>query len=276
MGEIHVENDKKLFPKRVEFVSRHENELVYGAKTRDIKEWAQEIHDWKPTQDSAFMPYEEINARGERVLCRTENFVDVHRGFNDLLRSEKLLNILAQLSGEPMLLFKEKINYKLSGSGGFAPHIDAVAYTHVKNIKHLTILLAVDETNMKNGGLEVVDGSNAMDIPINEKDHCISQDWVKEQIWTPAELEPGQLLIFGSYLAHRSGVNASSGSRKAIYATYNCAKEGDLRKAYYEDRARLWPATHKRKEGESYAEGSLRYGFGSPMLSVESGRQLVF
>jgi hypothetical protein len=55
-----------------------------------------------------------------------------------------------------MLLFKEKINYKLAGSGGFSPHTDATAYTHVKNIKRLSVLIAGDATNMLNGGLEVV------------------------------------------------------------------------------------------------------------------------
>ena len=75
--------------------------------------------------------------------------------------------------------------------GGFAPHVDAVAYTHVKMIKHLTILLAVDTSNMTNGGLEVVDGSHMMQVPVNETDHCIEPGWVKSQIWTPAELEPG-------------------------------------------------------------------------------------
>lgn len=43
------------------------------------------------------------------------------------------------------------VNYKLPLAGGFAPHIDSTAYTHVKNIKHLTILLAVDDSNMSNG-----------------------------------------------------------------------------------------------------------------------------
>ncbi|KAG2016929.1 hypothetical protein GB937_005831 [Aspergillus fischeri] len=64
-----------------------------------------------------------------------------------------------------MLLFKEKINYKLAGSGGFDPHIDANAYTHVKDIKHLTIPAAVDEMNAENGGLEVVDGSHLIGHP---------------------------------------------------------------------------------------------------------------
>ena len=86
-------------------------------------------------------------------------------------------------------------------------------------------------------------------------------------------LHPGQLLVFGSYLAHRSGANTSDTDRKAIYATYNCQTEGDLHDAYYEDRAKMWPPTHKRQQGERYEEGALRYGYGSPMLSVDLGRQ---
>ena len=85
----------------------------------------------------------------------------------------------------------------------------------------------------------------------------------------------GELLVFGSYLAHRSGANNSSWDRKAIYATYNCKSEGDLHDAYYEDRAKLWPPTHKRKAGEKYEKGALRYGFGSPMLSVDLGKQFA-
>jgi 2-aminoethylphosphonate dioxygenase len=139
-----------------------------------------------------------VNSRDERVLCRTENYVDCHEGFNKLLRGKRLLGLLEELSGEPMLLFKEKINYKLSGSGGFAPHIDAVAYTHIKDVKHLTILLAVDESNMKNGGLEVVDGSHDMDIPINEEDHCIEPAWVDSQQWTPVRLAAGSYIATGS------------------------------------------------------------------------------
>lgn len=78
----------------------------------------------------------------------------------------------------------------------------------------------------------------------------------------------GDVLVFGSYLAHRSGINTSSNDRRAIYATYNCASEGDLHDEYYTDRQKLWPATHMQKEGESYAEGRTRYAFGTPMLTV--------
>lgn len=76
--------------------------------------------------------------------------------------------------------------------GGFDPHIDATAYTHVKEIKHLTILLSIDESSMTNGGLEVVDGSHDMHIPIDRTDNCIDSAWVKNQKWTPVELQPGK------------------------------------------------------------------------------------
>lgn len=82
-------------------------------------------------------------------------------------------------------------------------------------------------------------------------------------------------MVFGSYLAHRSGANTSSKDRRAIYATYNCKAEGDLHDSYYEDRRKLWPATHMRKEGEKYEEGRLRYGYGSPMLTIEGQPQPV-
>jgi ectoine hydroxylase-related dioxygenase (phytanoyl-CoA dioxygenase family) len=64
----------------------------------------------------------------------------------------------------------------------------------VKNIKHLTILIAVDESNMSNGGLEVVEGSHLMDVPIAKKDNCIEPTWVKDHTWLPVELEAGMHL----------------------------------------------------------------------------------
>lgn len=180
-------------------------------EARILQQWAQEVHDLPRTPGVPWMPYEEVNGQGDRVLCRTENFVNSHQGFDSFLRGHRALSTLQQLAGEEMLLFKEKINYKLAGSGksrknlqpsliiflpdstgGFDPHIDANAYTHVRNIKHLTILAAVDIMNATNGGLEVVDGSHRMEIPLG-KDRCIEPTWVNGHTWTPCDLEPGKL-----------------------------------------------------------------------------------
>jgi hypothetical protein len=61
----------------------------------------------------------------------------------------------------------------------------------VKDIKHLTILIAVDAADMSNGGLEVVKGSHKMDVPINPTDNCLEKSWVAGQTWTSVALEAG-------------------------------------------------------------------------------------
>lgn len=249
-------------------------DLLTPAETVELQSWAQEVHDWPNDGNSPWMAYAEINAQGKQVLCRTENYAASHPGLNSLLRGPKLMGILRQLSGEDMVLFKEKINYKLAGSGGFAAHIDSTAYTHVKKIQHLAILLAVDPSDALNGGLEVVPGSHKMTVPIGD-DNCIPKSWINQQSWAAANLSAGQVLIFGSYLAHRSGANTSERDRKALYATYNVAREGDLHDEYYARRKVEYPPTHLRKPGEKFEEGAMRYGYGSPMLSVDLGHQLA-
>jgi ectoine hydroxylase-related dioxygenase (phytanoyl-CoA dioxygenase family) len=79
--------------------------------------------------------------------------------------------------------------------GGFDPHFDANAYTHVKNIKHLTILAAVDAMTSENGGLEVVEGSHLQAVPLGS-DRCIEPAWVDCHTWVPCDLQPGLLLTF--------------------------------------------------------------------------------
>jgi hypothetical protein len=92
-----------------QFLAPGESELLH--------QWAQEVHDLPCTPDTPWMPYEEVNSDGKRVLCRTENFANSHAGFDGLLRGQRVMSVLQQLAGEEMLLFKEKINYKLAGSG---------------------------------------------------------------------------------------------------------------------------------------------------------------
>jgi hypothetical protein len=89
-------------------------DILNDQEATNLGQWAQEIHDLPRTAETPWMPYEEINAAGKRVLCRTENYANYHAHFNGLLRGSKMLSILGQLAGEDMLLFKEKskLDYK--------------------------------------------------------------------------------------------------------------------------------------------------------------------
>jgi ectoine hydroxylase-related dioxygenase (phytanoyl-CoA dioxygenase family) len=69
-------------------------------------------------------------------------------------------------------------------------------------------------------------------------DGCIAPDVVAALEWQPVPVERGQVLWFHSRTPHRSGPNDSAVPRRALYPTYNAAREGDLRAAYYEQKAR--------------------------------------
>jgi len=199
------------------------------------------------------------------VPALTSDYANYHKGFGSLFRGERLTGILSELMGERAVLFKEKINYKeAGGSGGFDAHIDASAYNHAGAVKHQTFLMAVNDMDMSNGCLEVVPGSHKMTIPL-APNRCIDPTWESQQTWVPVPMPAGALLVFGSYLAHRSGPNSSPRPRYAIYATYNGISEGDKHDSYYAHRRKVWPPTSERVPGVDYTEGALTYGYGSPM-----------
>ena len=224
------------------FLVLHANEhnLVQSS---NLQKWTCEVKNL-PREKGKWMPYDEITPTGERQLMRTENFADYHPGFSALLHGTALRNILAQLTRDEMLLFKDKINYKLPGGNGFQAHLDAPAYDHIGQIEHTTANLAVDPATIANGCVEVVPGSHRMDVELVDGGR-ISPAWEKAHEWMPVELESGDLLIFGSHLAHRSAPNKTSKPRASVYATYHMVCDGrDLRARYYVDRRENFPPDH--------------------------------
>jgi hypothetical protein len=208
-----------------------------------LKQWANEVQAL-PREKGKWMPYDEITSTGERMLMRTEHFVDFRSGFSSLLNGNALTGILAQLTRDDMLLFKEKINYKMPGGSGFAAHLDALAYDHMGEIEHTTANLAVDAATLANGCVEVVPGSHKMEVELS-RGGSISEAWEAKNERIPVELAPGDLLMFGSHLAHRSGPNKTDTQRASVYATYHMASDDkDSRSRYYADRRENFPPDH--------------------------------
>jgi hypothetical protein len=255
-----------------------------------LHQWTDQVRNL-PRENERWMPYDEITADGERQIMRTENFVDFHEGFSSLLHGEALTGLLAQLTKDDVRLFKDKINYKLAGGSGFGAHLDAPAYDHIGEIEHTTANLAVDAANIANGCIEVVPGSHKTDVELVGGTGQISPSWEAQATWIPVELEEGDLLIFGSHLAHRSKMNTTSTPRASVYATYYNISDGqDLRKRYYEDRRLNFPPDHgmillvcmmwhsapltnefhaERVPGRDYSAGVKRYAFAAPFTSID-------
>ena len=194
-----------------------------------VVRWVEEVAAW-PDDDGAWLHHRELTDGGPQ-LCRTENFVPFHAGLRALLTSGSMLATASALLGEPAVLYKEKINYKLPGGAGYAPHQDAPAYRFVDT--HVSCMVAVDDALLDNGCLEVVSGRHQALLPVDDVG-CIRADVVAGMTWAPVEVKAGDTLWFHSRTPHRSGPNFGPTPRRALYPTYNALAEGDLRAAYYE------------------------------------------
>ena len=112
------------------------------------------------------------------------------------------------LLGEPAVLYKDKLNYKLPGGAGYAAHQDAPAYRFVE--VHVSCMVAVDDAGQANGCLEVVSGAHDRLWPTDDAG-CIRADVVDAMEWEPVPVRAGDTLWFHSRTPHRSGPNSRPG-----------------------------------------------------------------
>jgi ectoine hydroxylase-related dioxygenase (phytanoyl-CoA dioxygenase family) len=98
----------------------------------------------------------------------------------------------------------------------------------------------------------------------------IKPEWEAAHEWISIPLEAGDMLIFGSHLAHRSAENRTEKSRLSLYATFHSKSDGlDLRERYYKHRIENFPPEHERVEGKDYSAGYKTYGFAAPFTRMD-------
>jgi len=222
---------------------------------RDLTRWVQEIEAWAAQDGPGIHHFEQTDA-GPRI-ARSEDFDPHHAGLSEFMRRGVVSDVLASLFGEPAVLFKEKINYKYPGGGGFAPHQDAPAYRFVDH--HVSCMVPVDPATIESGCLWFAPGHREGILP-NDAGR-LRADWVRGASWEPVEAQPGDLVFFDSYAPHKSDTNRSAAPRRLIYLTYNAASKGDLRDVYYSDKRAEFEAA-----GDTGESGHVRISINDDFL----------
>lgn len=191
----------------------------------------------RPDGDRGLIQHHEIghDGAGQVQICRSEHFADGFVELGELLVSGVLPDTASALLGEPAVLYKEKVNYKLPGGAGFAPHQDAPAYPFID--RHVTCMVAVDDATEANGCLEVAPGRHGSLSPMNAAG-CIRDEIAAGFDWVSVPLRAGDVLWFHSLAPHRSGPNVTSSRRRGMFCTYNARSDGELRDEYYAEKLR--------------------------------------
>ena len=93
-----------------------------------------------------------------------------------------------------------------------------------------------------------------------KEDLTLPDEVIGQFKWEPIETAPGDLVLFDSYVPHRSAANLSNASRRVLYATYNKATDGDFRARYFTEKRRVFPPDVERRAGAQYDAGVFNVG----------------
>lgn len=210
----------------------HQRGAIAPERVTEIRAWVDTVAGWGES-DGPGLHHFEATDQGPRI-ARSEDLLPHHAGLRALITSGTLVSTAGELFGEPALIFKEKINYKHPGGGGFAPHQDATAYRFVDH--HISCMVPIDPATRRSGCLYVAPGYGNGRLPTDDRGR-VAEAHAAGLDWRPVEVEPGDVLWFDSYTPHYSETNTTDRPRRAIYLTYNAAADGDWRSTYYDDKA---------------------------------------
>lgn len=227
--------------------------IVRGLYSRDeinrIREWTDEVSAYPEIPGKYMMYFEDNRLKpGERILSRMEDIEPYHQGFSQLFTGEKMQGAVSELFGEPAVLFKDKINFKLPGADGFKAHQDVQAGWDRYASIHITALVSIDASTLENGCLELSPGQHRKGL-IGESWKPLEEDAL-DYITVPTE--PGDAVFFDSFAPHRSAPNHTSAARRVLYVTYNKLSEGDHRRQYYADKRLSYPPDCEREPDKKY------------------------
>jgi len=226
--------------------------LFDAEEMRQISAWTDELQAMLEKPGHIMMYFEPSLLRpGERVLQRIENFCPFHPGFAALCDGDKLCGFASRLLGEPAVLFKDKINFKLPGGDGFKPHQDQQAGWSTYADLFITAMVSIDPTTEENGCLELCAGQHTRGL-LGDEWKPLTDDDMRRLGARPVPTRSGDAVFFDSYTPHASGPNLTDERRRVLYITYNRRSAGDHRVRYYADKRASFPPDIERDPTRTY------------------------
>jgi len=203
----------------------------------------------------------------ETVFDRIENFIPYcSNELRQIASSPKIINTVSLLLNEEVVLFKDKINFKMPGSGAFVPHQDAAAGWDEYGDVHHSVAISFDASNEENGALYFAPGAHKQGL-LSPLKKPLSPEVIAKLNWKIISTEPGDTLFFGSYIPHYSNANNSNRTRRMAFLTYMPSRCGDHREAFFQEKRKRQPSIDERES----TDGLVRDEFGKLIFKTKEG-----
>ena len=227
-------------------------ELFTEDESRRHGAWIDELASRAPETGRQMVYFEDSLAEhGARVLSRIEKFVEYHAELDAVVRDPRIVGAVADALGDDPVLFKEKINFKLPGGGGFTPHQDIQPGWDRYAPYFVSVLVAVDANTVENGCLELAAGAHTRGL-IGRRWEPLEGTELAGLDFKPYPMAPGDVALFDCFVPHLSKPNLTATPRRNLYLTFNRRRDGDFREQYFADKRRSYPPDYERDPNAAY------------------------
>jgi len=226
---------------------------VFGPDEMAMHARAVEALAARPPEVGRQMVYFEdsVTRPGTRVLSRIEKFVEYDAGLSALVFDRRIVDAAGELLGDGAVLFKEKINFKLPGGGGFTPHQDIQPGWDRYASYFVSVLVALDPNTIENGCLELAAGHHGRGL-IGRHWEPLEGAELDGLEFVPYPMAPGDVVYFDCFTPHQSKPNLTDQPRRNLYLTFNRASEGNFRERYFADKRQTFPPDFERDSSATY------------------------
>ena len=207
----------------------------------DLLKEIKRLENQTDKKDYIWKYYEE----DKKTISRIEKFI----------KHSPLLKQTSELffKGSNYTLFKDKINFKYPGGNGvFTPHQDIVAAGWDDyGDYHINVAIPLQDTTLENGCIYFSDIKT--DKKLTPRYTNITDDIVDPKSYKPYPTKKGDIILFDSYIPHKSFTNNSKDNRVIIFFTYVLStKFDDVYEKYHNDKFVNNPPDINKEEGKKY------------------------
>ena len=243
------------------FFNEEESQNIVDV-SNNIEKYEEIIGKW--------MLYFENNTNtNTKQKSRIENFINYNTN-KDKLYYDKIHQLVEYITEDKLHLFKDKMNWKNPKGKGFKAHQDQPAWTDFSPQKYVTIALFGNNSTIENGCLEF--GYNNENtkftslLDYNKEESGNINNLIEESLsWYPFIATPRDIVIFDSFVPHRSDDNITNDSRRIFYFTFNETKYGDLYELYNKKKRIEFPPDIERNSSENIKIYNNKYNLANPI-----------
>jgi hypothetical protein len=160
---------------------------------------------------------------------RNDEGVTGSRAFLDLARDPQIVDMVAQVIGDDVILWGCHVFCKPGGDGYETPWHQDGHYWPIRPLATCTVWIALDRSDRHNGCLKVIPGSHRdhalMDHLHEDRDDLVLSQRMAagtfdEAVAVALELEPGQMSLHDVYMIHGADANRSDRRRAGVALRY--------------------------------------------------------